>query len=219
MTSMEAGLSAKGFELVAGVDEAGRGPLAGPVVAAAVIFKHGRYPSGVRDSKLLTPRLREEVFLRICSEAVSVGVGIVNEQTIDKMNILKATHLAMLRAVSSLERKPDFILIDGIFAPGSGIPQKAVAGGDSKSISVAAASIVAKVSRDRMMLEHDRRFPGYGFSEHKGYGTRNHIENLMKLGPCGIHRMSFRPVAEAAEAFRRGRSRNLQHAGSPGEIH
>lgn len=202
MTLIESGLASKGFNCVAGVDEAGRGPLAGPVVAAAVVFEHGRYPSGVRDSKLLTPRLREEAFLRICDKALSVGVGIVSQDAIDRINILKATHMAMMRAIFSLEKRPDFVLIDGIFAPGTGIPQKAVVGGDARSISVAAASIIAKVSRDRLMAEHDRRFPGYGFSRHKGYGTRDHIENLRRLGPCGIHRMSFRPVAEAAEEYR-----------------
>lgn len=200
MLSIEAGLFKKGFRLVAGVDEAGRGPLAGPVVAAAVVFEQDKYPAGIRDSKQLSPKLRDELFLKICEKALGVGVGIVNEQTIDRINILQAAHSAMLKAIASLEKKPDFVLIDGILAPKSSFPQKAVAGGDSKSISIAAASIIAKVSRDRIMMEHNARFPEYGFGEHKGYGTRAHMESLRKFGPCRIHRKSFRPVAEALKS-------------------
>ncbi len=197
LTALEAGLAAKGFKLIAGVDEAGRGPLAGPVVASAVIFENSEYPSGIRDSKQLSPKLRDKIFYEICEKACSVGVGIVNEDIIDRINILQATHLAMTRAIHSLEKKPDFVLFDGVPAPGSGFPQKAVVGGDRRSITIAAASIIAKVSRDRIMLEHDSRFPEYGFSAHKGYGTKAHIDNLQKFGPCRIHRKSFRPVAEA----------------------
>ncbi len=200
MTSIETGLMAKGFRLIAGVDEAGRGPLAGPVVAAAVVFEKDKYPSGIRDSKQLSPKLRDEIFYKICEKACGVGVGIVNEETIDRINILQAAHMAMLKAISGLEAKPDFVLIDGIMAPRTGFAQKAVVGGDSKSISIAAASIIAKVSRDRIMLEHDARFPEYGFSGHKGYGTKAHMESLQKFGPCRIHRKSFRPVAEALKA-------------------
>lgn len=197
MTSIETGLLKKGFRLIAGVDEAGRGPLAGPVVAAAVVFEKDKYPSGIKDSKQLSPELRDEIFYKICEKACCVGVGIVNEEIIDRINILQAAHMAMLKAISGLEAKPDFVLIDGILAPRTGFAQKAVVGGDSKSISIAAASIIAKVSRDRIMVEHDARFPEYGFSGHKGYGTRAHIESLQKFGPCRIHRKSFRPVAEA----------------------
>ena len=197
MTSFETGLAARGYKLIAGVDEAGRGPLAGPVVAAAVIFRKDDYPAGIRDSKQLSPKLRDEIFYKICGKACCVGVGIVNEAVIDRINILQASHLAMRRAIDSLESKPDFVLIDGILAPRSGFPQRAVVKGDSKSITIAAASIIAKVSRDRIMVEYDARFPTYGFSAHKGYGTKTHIENLRKFGPCTIHRKSFRPVAEA----------------------
>ncbi len=197
MNTFETLLSGQGFRFIAGVDEAGRGPLAGPVAAAAVIFKTGVYPPGIKDSKKLSPRRREELFYKICENALSVGLGIVNEKTIDKINIFQAAHLAMIRAVRSLETKPDFILFDGNLAPASGIKQKAVPGGDSKSVSIAAASIIAKVTRDRIMAGYDVRFPGYGFGQHKGYPTRSHIESLMKLGPCKIHRLSFRPVAEA----------------------
>ncbi len=200
MTTIEAGLLAKGFRMIAGVDEAGRGPLAGPVVAAAVVFEKGKYPSGIRDSKQLSPKLRDELFYKICEKASAVGVGIVNEDTIDRINILQAAHMAMLKSIASLEAKPDFVLIDGILAPRSGFPQKAVVSGDSKSISIAAASIIAKVSRDRIMVELDARFPEYGFSGHKGYGTKAHMESLKKFGPCRIHRKSFRPVAEALKA-------------------
>ncbi len=198
MLPYEARFIDKGFKLIAGVDEAGRGPLAGPVVAAAVILSPGKYPSGVRDSKQLSPSLRESLFYDICAASLAVGIGIVNERIIDRINILQATHLAMLKAIQNLETKPDFVIIDGILAPKTGLPQKAVPGGDSKSVSIGAASIIAKVSRDRMMVKHDINFPGYGFAKHKGYGTREHIESIRKLGPCSIHRMTFKPVAEAA---------------------
>ncbi len=191
-------IRAEGFERIAGVDEAGRGPLAGPVVAAAVILSRNSYPRGIRDSKQLSPKQREDLFYRICEKAEAVGIGIISEKVIDRVNILKATHLAMRRAVSSLELKPDFVLIDGIVAPKTGFPQKAIVDGDARSITIAAASIIAKVARDRIMVEQDGIYPQYGFAQHKGYGTRSHLENLAKYGPCLIHRLSFRPVAEAA---------------------
>lgn len=190
---------AEGFCLVAGVDEVGRGPLAGPVVAAAVVFRHGEYLDGVRDSKQLSSKRREEFFLKICERAVGVGLGIVSEKVIDRINILRATQQAMRRAVASLDVKPDLVLVDGMRIPQLNTPQKAIPGGDRISVSIAAASIIAKVTRDRMMLEQDGIYPQYGFASHKGYGTRKHLAALAGHGPCKIHRFSFRPVRMAAK--------------------
>ena len=188
---------AKGFKLVAGIDEAGRGPLAGPVVAGAVVFKRGKIPDGIKDSKQLSSVRREELFFKICSAAVAVGVGIVNEKVIDRINILRATYRAMQRAVAGLNIKPDFMLIDGMRVPQIAGHQKAIPDGDRISVSIAAASIIAKVTRDRIMVEQDSIHPQYGFAKHKGYGTRAHINALAKYGPCKIHRFSFRPVRES----------------------
>jgi len=195
--------SDKGFQgpgnftgpLICGVDEAGRGPLAGPVVAAAVILSDDLDLSGIGDSKTLTPHRRE--FLRECIEDSSTqwALGVVGPETVDEINILQATFLAMRRAVGKLRIKPDFIMVDGKFEiPELDIRQKAVVKGDSKELSIAAASILAKTHRDKLMAELEKRFPGYGFSKHKGYPTKEHIFNLEKLGPCPIHRRSFRPV-------------------------
>ncbi|MEI6703129.1 MAG: ribonuclease HII, partial [Deltaproteobacteria bacterium] len=160
----------KGFVRVAGVDEAGRGPLAGPVMAAAVILPEGLRIQGVDDSKKLSPYKREKLFDVIMSQALSVGIGVVGPEVIDRINILQATRLAMLDAVAQLSPQPDYILIDGITAINSPIPQKTVMKGDSLSLSIAAASIIAKVTRDRMMVEMDLVVPGYGLAGHKGYG-------------------------------------------------
>lgn len=188
---------AKGLELVAGVDEAGRGPLAGPVVAAAVIFKHDEYPDGVRDSKQLSSKRREEFFFKICGKAVAVGLGIVSEKVIDRINILRATQQAMRKAIGALNVDPDIVLIDGMKVPQLNRMQKAIVDGDTLSVSIAAASIIAKVTRDRIMLEQDSVYPQYGFASHKGYGTRDHFAALAEHGPCKIHRFSFRPVRMA----------------------
>ncbi len=198
----------KGFELVAGVDEAGRGPLAGPVVAAAVVFKPGEVPDGIRDSKELSPKRREELFSRICEKAVATGLGIVSEKVIDRINILRGTHQAMRRAIASLNLKPDLSMIDGMRVPGVNWLQKPIVDGDRVSASIAAASIIAKVTRDRMMIAQDRVYPQYGFASHKGYGTRAHVAALEKYGPCKIHRFSFRPVREVVERREHGKSKS-----------
>jgi ribonuclease HII len=188
---------------VAGIDEAGRGPLAGPVVAAAVVFPAGTFITGVNDSKKLTPRARAGLFDEIMIRALSVGVGSVDNTVIDDINILNATFLAMDGAVGSLSIRPGHLIIDGnLFRPGiatSGIPFTTVVGGDGECFSIAAASIVAKVTRDRLMEEFDREYPGYGFAQHKGYGTADHREAILRLGLCPIHRRSFR-AATAPEA-------------------
>ncbi len=186
-----------GFSLIAGVDEAGRGPLAGPVVAAAVILpdwirKRSKLWQ-VRDSKKLRPEQREELFNLIFKEAVAVGAGEADAQEIDQINIFQATLLAMERAVKSLSVAPDFCLVDGIRRI-EAVPSRAVKKGDLICLSIAAASIIAKVTRDRLMLEFDRIYPGYDFAGNKGYGTEAHLKALSELGPCGIHRRSFEPV-------------------------
>ncbi|MEI6209148.1 MAG: ribonuclease HII [Desulfuromonadales bacterium] len=186
----------QGFCRVAGVDEAGRGPLAGPVMAAAVILPVGVHIPGVDDSKKLTPQIREQLFDVIMNRALSVGIGIVDPEVIDRINILQATRLAMLNAVEQLSPQPDYILIDGITAIHSQIPQKTVKKGDSLSLSIAAASIIAKVTRDHMMIEMDHVFPGYGLAGHKGYGSAQHLEAIRLLGPSPIHRRTFRGVRE-----------------------
>ena len=187
---------ADGFEFVAGVVEVGRGPLAGPVVAAAVVFPRGAELPCVNDSKQLTEELREELREAIFAiPGVQIGIGEVDVETIDLMNILNATHLAMRRAVEQLKRA-DFILVDGRPVKGLPLPSRAIVKGDAKSASIAAASIVAKVHRDRLMVELDGVYPGYGFADHKGYGTARHLEALRELGVTPMHRRSFRPVRE-----------------------
>jgi len=187
---------ADGFEFVAGVDEVGRGPLAGPVVAAAVVFPRGVKLPCVNDSKQLAEGVREELREAIFAiPGVQIGIAEVDVATIDLMNILNATHLAMRRAVEQLKRA-DFILVDGRPVKGLPLPSRAIVKGDAKSASIAAASIVAKVHRDRLMVELDKVYPGYGFADHKGYGTARHLEALHDLGVTPMHRRSFRPVRE-----------------------
>lgn len=186
----------KGFVRVAGVDEAGRGPLAGPVMAAAVILPEGVYIQGVDDSKKLSPHKREQLFDVIMSRALSVGIGVAGPEVIDRVNILQATRLAMLEAVEQLSPQPDYILIDGITTINTTIPQLTVKKGDSLSLSIAAASIIAKVTRDRVMVEMDPVFPGYGLAGHKGYGSARHLEAIRLLGPSPIHRTTFGGVKE-----------------------
>jgi ribonuclease HII len=185
-----------GYQLIAGIDEAGRGPLAGPVVAAAVILPVGLLIKGVDDSKKLSPEKREHLFDIIMSQAVSVSVGMGSPELIDKINILQATRHAMLEAVSQLTPQSDYLLIDGISTINSTIPQKTIKKGDSLSLSIAAASIIAKVTRDRLMRELDAIHPGYGFSGHKGYGSALHMEAIRRLGPSPVHRLTFGGVKE-----------------------
>jgi ribonuclease HII len=186
----------KGFTRVAGIDEAGRGPLAGPVMAAAVILPAGLSIIGVDDSKKLTPDKREKLFEIIMAQALSVGVGIMTPAEIDRINILQATRRAMLAAVQQLSPQPDYLLIDGISTIDSAVPQKTIKKGDSLSLSIAAASIIAKVTRDRFMIEMESKYPGYGFSGHKGYGSAAHLDAIRRLGPSPIHRLTFGGVKE-----------------------
>jgi len=184
-------LWARGIRSVAGVDEAGRGPLAGPVVAAAVIMPVDTYIPGVDDSKKLSPLRREELFDVILRQAAAVGVGVVAHYVVDEINILNAALEAMAMAVRDLAVVPEHILVDGNRSLHLGIPCTAIVDGDAMCSAIAAASIVAKVTRDRLMVEYDREYPGYGFARHKGYGTRAHREAIMRLGLCPIHRRSF----------------------------
>jgi ribonuclease HII len=185
----------RGFRIIAGIDEAGRGPLAGPVVAACVILDGGRrYSRLIRDSKTLTPKKRLQAYKEIKDSSLS-GVGIVDEKTIDRVNIYQATILAMEEALGKLERRPDFALIDGGLRLNIGCPYQGIKGGDAKSVSIAAASIIAKVTRDEIMHRYDAIYPEYGFSRHKGYGTKEHFKALKKFGPSPIHRISFGPCA------------------------
>jgi ribonuclease HII len=188
-----------GFRAIAGIDEAGRGPLAGPVVAAAVILPPGAILAGVNDSKKLTASVRESLYDRIMATALSVGFGSSDSEVIDRINILQATLRAMEEAVGNLSLPPDCLLIDGISPTRLPIHQKTIKKGDSLSISIAAASIIAKVARDRMMLEYEKQFPGYGFSGHKGYGSASHMAAIAELGPCPIHRLTFGGVREHAK--------------------
>ena len=181
----------QGFEVICGIDEAGRGPLAGPVYAAAVILPKGHIIEGVNDSKKLSEKKREQLFDIIIDECVSYGIGIADEKEIDEINILQATFLAMRRAVENLSVKPDIALIDGNKKPGLDIEQWDIVKGDSKSASISAASVLAKVSRDRYMLEMAERYPEYQFEKHKGYGTKLHYEMIEKYGISPIHRKTF----------------------------
>jgi ribonuclease HII len=185
----------QGMNLVAGVDEVGRGPLAGPVVAAAVVFPQDVSLDQVTDSKRLTPQKREELFDLIFQNALQIGIAEVDQGTIDKLNILNASLKAMHEAIGALKKQPDVILIDGNQKiPNLRIPQITIIKGDSLSLSVAAASIIAKVTRDRLMLSYHRKYPGFCFNQNKGYATKSHIQALREHGPCEIHRMTFRSV-------------------------
>lgn len=179
------------YNLICGVDEAGRGPLAGPVCAAAVILPKGLVIPGLNDSKKLTDKRRRELFPIIQQEAVSFGIAFASQEEIDEINILQATFLAMRRAIDQLNPKPDFALIDGNRETDFGVQCKTVIKGDSLSANIAAASVLAKVTRDNWMIEAAEKYPGYGFEIHKGYGTKAHYAALEKLGPCAIHRRTF----------------------------
>lgn len=194
--SYERRLWRKGFKYIAGVDEVGRGPLAGPVVAAAVVFSPGVRIKGLADSKKLSSKKREELFYKIENKTIGIGVGRVSHKLIDRLNIGRANLLAMKKAVEKLSISPDYLLIDGkrnhVDLP---VSQRGITGGDRKCASIAAASIIAKVTRDRIMLRYHKRYPEYKFDRHKGYGTEKHIRKILKLGPCPIHRRSFYPVS------------------------
>ena len=179
------------IEYIAGVDEVGRGPLAGPVVAAAVILPPDFAVLGVNDSKKLSPAKREALYDEIMDKAEAVGVGMASPARIDEINILQATYEAMREAVAALNVAPDLLLNDAVTIPGISIPQVPIIKGDAKSVSIAAASIIAKVTRDRLMVQYDKILPGYGFAQHKGYGSREHIEAIRRLGPTPIHRQTF----------------------------
>ena len=186
----------KGFSRIAGIDEAGRGPLAGPVVSAAVIIPISLQIPGISDSKKLTPKKRNYLYEKIYDLAVSVGIGIVDPFEIDRINILQAALLSMAMAVENLAPQPDCLLIDGTFLISSALPQEAIPKGDALSVSIAAASIVAKVTRDRLMERYHQDYPQFGFSKHKGYPTKAHKEAIRKFGCCLIHRRSFKGVKE-----------------------
>ena len=192
-------LSCLGFNQVAGVDEAGRGPLAGPIVAAAVILPLDAKLPGLDDSKKLTPQKREKLFLQIKQNALSIGIAILSHKLIDSIGVGRANHLAMQKAFQKLKLCPEYILLDGKYSRiKTSLPQKAITGGDRKVASIAAASIIAKVTRDRLMIKYHRKYPAYRFDLHKGYGTELHVKIIRQLGPCAIHRRSFFPICEMA---------------------
>lgn len=181
----------RGLKAIAGIDEAGRGPLAGPVVASAVILPPGWIFENIDDSKKLTPLQRESCFAAITQSAISIGIGIVSPEVIDRVNILQATYQAVRDSLEQLTVKPDGLLLDALKLKDNPIFQEYIIKGDQQSLSIASASIIAKVTRDRVMVEYDRIYPGYGFASHKGYGTAEHYKALNELGPCPIHRQSF----------------------------
>lgn len=215
-TAFETDALARGFRHVAGVDEVGRGPLAGPVVAAAVVFEPGVFNPDIKDSKLLTARKRERLAGWIKERAASWAVGVADSNEIDRLNILRASLLAMARAVRGLEVVPDFLMIDGPYSiPAANLledggrwtaapAQRTLKGGDRLCFSIAAASIIAKVARDRTMVELDTLYPEYGFASHKGYRSRRHAAALERHGPCPVHRRSFKPVRESWEQHASG---------------
>lgn len=192
---------ARGHEIVAGVDEAGRGPLAGPVSVAAVILPHDLCLPKLNDSKKLSAKVREELFDEIQEKAIAVGTALIDAQTIDRVNIYQATINGMYEAIFSLQPEPQEVLIDAVPLENLPMASQSIIKGDAKSASIAAASIIAKVTRDRLMDEYDKIYPEYGFAQHKGYGTAQHIEALKKYGPCLIHRRSFEPVRSLVRDF------------------
>jgi ribonuclease HII len=195
-------LRSRGYTCVAGIDEAGRGPLAGPVVAAAVILPEKFRHKKLTDSKKLSPKVRDELYAELTGNGtVTWAFSVVEAEEIDRINILRATHEAMRRAATALARTPDHVLIDGLPVRPFPLEQTALVGGDGLSLSIAAASVIAKVTRDRIMVELDARHPGYEFARHKGYGTGLHLARLRAHGPCPIHRKSFLPVQQALLPF------------------
>ena len=200
----EAALLEEGYAVIAGVDEAGRGSLAGPVVAGAVVLPvhpSGDWIEGIRDSKRLTPRQREAALQQMRNIPVTMAAGAASAAEIDTIGIIGATRAAMARAIDALPVRPDSLLLDAILLLEVDIPQKSIIKGDAKCLSIAAASIVAKVTRDSMMRDFDEEYPGYGFAQHKGYATRQHLDGLENLGACSIHRRTFAPVRRLTEAL------------------
>ncbi|OCL27059.1 ribonuclease HII [Orenia metallireducens] len=197
MSIHERRVKEKGYQIIGGIDEAGRGPLAGPVVAAVVILPEDQSILGLDDSKKLSEKKREELFEIIQQKAIDIGVGIVDNKRIDKINILQATYQAMREAINSLENRPDYLLVDAETIPDIDIPQAGIIEGDAHSVSIAAASIVAKVTRDRLLVEYDKEYPQYKFASNKGYGTGEHIQALKRYGITPIHRTSFGIVRES----------------------
>ena len=200
----EAALLEDGYAVIAGVDEAGRGSLAGPVVAGAVVLPihpSGDWIAGIRDSKRLTPHRREAALQQMRDVRVAMASGAASSQEIDAFGIIGATRTAMARAIDALPIRPDFLLLDAILLPDVDIPQNSIIKGDAKCLSIAAASIVAKVTRDSMMRDFDEEYPGYGFAQHKGYATRQHLDGLEFLGACPIHRRTFAPVRRLTEVL------------------
>lgn len=195
MTTFEEAAYQQGYHKVAGLDEAGRGPLAGPVVAAACILPRSLLIPNVNDSKKLTPKIREQLFTRLTTDPrIIYGVGIIGSEDIDRLNIYQATIQAMLQAVNHLSVSPDYLLVDGLALPHPCLPAQKIIKGDQLSQSIAAASIIAKETRDRLMRAYDEQWPVYGFRQHKGYGTAQHLEAISLHGPCPIHRHSFEPM-------------------------
>ena len=194
MEPFEEEIRAQGFKIIAGLDEAGRGPLAGPVVAAAVVLPPVERLKGINDSKKLTAGKREEIFSLLLQKAPAVSIGIVEVEEIDRLNILRASLKAMEQAVNNLSLSPDFLLIDGIYLLGLPLAQQAIPKGDQRCQSIAAASIVAKVTRDRLMMSYHTQYPKYNFARHKGYGTKEHLRAIREHGCCPIHRQSFKSI-------------------------
>lgn len=201
-TAFEMEARASGAQWIAGVDEVGRGALAGPVVAAAVILDFNRIPVGLNDSKKLTAHTRERLDAEIRASAIAYGIARIEANEIDRINILQATCQAMRVAITRLYPAPDFLLLDAVQLKEITIKQKAIIKGDAKSVSIAAASIIAKVARDRWMIDYDREFPGYGFARNVGYGTIAHLQALREIGPSSIHRLTFRQVLPAVQQKR-----------------
>lgn len=196
MLEYETELYKNGIELIAGVDEVGRGPLVGPVVTAAVILPKGYILEGLTDSKKLSEKKREKFYDILMNDAIAVSIGIKDNKIIDEVNIYEATKLAMYEAIDNLEIKPEHILIDAMKLEKLSIPSTSIIKGDAKSESIAAASVIAKVTRDRMMYELDKKFPEYGFAKHKGYPTKAHIENVKKYGILDNYRFTFKPISD-----------------------
>lgn len=196
MWELERGAWKQGYQGIAGIDEVGRGPLAGPVVAAAVILPPDFELLEVNDSKQLSPEKRDYLYLEIMARATAVGIGVISEGVIDEINIYQATKRAMEEAVSQLQVPADYLLLDAMTLERVSLPQENIIKGDTKSVSIAAASIIAKVTRDRMMEEFSQQFPGYAFEKNAGYGTKDHLLGLEKQGPCPIHRKTFAPVKD-----------------------
>ena len=207
----------RGYRRIAGLDEAGRGPLAGPVVASAVLLPSRCRLIGCDDSKVLTEAEREQLYVAITQHAIGIGIGSASHQEIDELNILEATRLAMHRALAGLRPQPDCLLIDAISLPDCPIPLRSIIKGDALSMSVAAASIVSKVTRDRLMAEYHRKYPHYNFLSHKGYGTEEHLQQLAAHGPCLIHRRTFAPVAEVIAQSRQPRPSSVVKRESSGQ--